>query len=260
VRGTRAQAQKRGAFKHSLHLEHGAFALSLGTLVLSLLSPLDAWSDLTFSAHMTQHELLMLLAAPFLALARPLPVYLHALPVGLRAHVSTALRKPWAVRAFRWATAPLVALLVHGAIRWLWHLPSWFEAALASEWIHGVQHASFFLSALLFWWGLLQGGYGRAGYGVAALFVLLTAMHTGALGALIAFSEHAWYPSYGLRVGETGLDPLHDQQLAGLIMWVGAFVWMLLLALALLLAWLGEARRRTLRTRLTPSHRAEQTS
>ncbi len=228
-------------------LERGAFALCIVTLVVALLSPLDALSDLTFAAHMTQHELLMLLAAPLLVLARPLPTYMHALPPALRRHAAALLRRASLVSGFRFLTAPLVALLLHGAIRWLWHLPSWFEAALHSEWIHGLQHASFFLSALLFWWGLLQGRYGRAGYGLAALFVLFTAIHTGALGALLSFSHHVWYPAYGLRLREVQLDPLRDQHLAGLIMWVGAFVWMLLLALALFLAWLGEARRRVMR-------------
>jgi putative membrane protein len=255
LRGDRARAGKRpaGASPHSL--ERSTFFIALATLVLALLSPLDRLSDLTFSAHMTQHELLMLVAAPLLVLARPLPTYLQALPPTWRARVAALLRAPRAVWLFRLATAPVVALVVHGAIRWLWHIPALFEAALASEWIHGVQHASFFFSALLFWWGLLQGRYGRAGYGVAALFVLLTAVHTGALGALLSLSEHVWYPTYEQRLRDAGLVPLRDQQVAGLIMWVVAFVWLLVLGLALFLAWLGEARRRTARgsTALVPT-------
>jgi putative membrane protein len=247
LRGDRARANKRPAHAAAHSAERNAFFLTLATLAVALLSPLDRLSDLSFAAHMTQHELLMVVAAPLLVLARPLPVYLQALPAALRAHAARWLREPHAVSSFRFASAPIVALLVHGAIRWLWHLPGPFEAALASEWIHGVQHASFFLSALLFWWGLVQGRYGRAGYGVATLFVLVTAMHTGALGALLSLSDHVWYPTYAARSGLLQLDPLHDQQVAGLIMWVGAFVWLLILALALLLAWLGEARRRAAR-------------
>jgi putative membrane protein len=247
LRGDRLRARKRPRTLRPHSLERSAFFASLATLVLALLSPLDRLSDLSFAAHMTQHELLMLVAAPLLVLARPLPTYLQALPERARGRVAGALRNPRAVRLFRVATAPVLALFLHGAIRWVWHLPELFEAALANEWIHGLQHASFFLSALLFWWGLLQGRAGRAGYGLAALFVLATALHTGALGALLSLSDHVWYPSYERRAGLVELTPLHDQQLAGLIMWVGAFVWLLMLALALLLAWLGEARRRAAR-------------
>jgi putative membrane protein len=239
VRGARAIG---GAHRR---LENAAFATAMLSLLVALISPLDAWSDYSFAAHMTQHELLMLLAAPLLVLARPLPAYLRALPGKMRASLAPRLASRRAQAWFRMLSAPALTLLVHGAIRWLWHLPSLFEAALANEWVHGVQHASFFLSALLFWWGLVQGRYGRAGYGLAFLFVLLTAMHTGALGALLAFSEHGWYPSYAARGGVR--DVLADQQIAGQIMWVAAGVWMMMLALALLLAWLGEARRRAQR-------------
>jgi putative membrane protein len=247
LRGDRLRARKRSSDRGPHSLERSAFFAALVTLALALLSPLDRLSDLSFAAHMTQHELLMLVAAPLLVLARPLPTYLHAWPERWRPQAAELLRNPHAVRVFRVATAPLLALFVHGAVRWVWHLQGLFEAAMADEWIHGVQHASFFLSALLFWWGLLQGRAGRAGYGLAALFVLITAMHTGALGALLSLSDRVWYPTYAARAGLVELEPLHDQQLAGLIMWVGAFVWLLMLALALLFAWLGEARRRAAR-------------
>jgi putative membrane protein len=245
--GRRGQQRQALADASPRKLENAAFVLSMLSLLFALVSPLDRLSDLTFSAHMTQHELLMLLAAPLLVLARPLPTYLRALPARQRTQVAAALRAPLAVSTFRFLTAPLVALVLHGLIRWLWHIPALFEAALANEWIHGVQHASFFLTALLFWWGLVHGRYGRVGYGLSFVFVLLTAMHTGALGALLSFSEHAWYPTYEARASQQGLDPVLDQQVAGLIMWVAAGLWMMLLALALFLAWLGEARQRARR-------------
>jgi putative membrane protein len=244
VCGMRARAHKSRNQRVALSLESASFALCLATLVIALLSPLDGLSDLSFAAHMTQHELLMLLAAPLFVLARPLPTYMQALPTAARMRVAAVLRARVATKLFRALTTPWFALLTHGALRWLWHLPSWFQAALANEWIHGVQHASFFSSALLFWWGLVHGRYGRAGYGVAALFVLATAIHTGFLGALLSFSDRIWYPVYEARRNAAGLQVLSDQQLAGLIMWVGAFVWFLFLFLSLALAWLGEARRR----------------
>jgi putative membrane protein len=239
----------RGAFSigRARKLENAAFALAIATLLLALVGPLDRLSDYSFAAHMTQHELLMLLAAPLLVLARPLPAYLRALPDEPRGRAASWLRKPGLVATFRWLSAPALTLLVHGMVRWLWHVPSLFEAAMNDEWVHGLQHASFFATAALFWWGMVQGRYGRAGYGMAFVFVLLTAMHTGALGALLSFSEHGWYPSYQQRTGEHGIDVVLDQQLAGLIMWVGAGLWMMLLALALFIAWLGEARSRVRR-------------
>jgi putative membrane protein len=212
------------------------FALAIATLFLALLSPLDAWSDQSFAAHMVQHELLMLVAAPLLVLARPLEPYFWALPQAARARTLALVRSRPCAWLFHALTAPGVALLVHGATRWLWHIPALFEACLHDELLHGIQHASFFLTALMFWWALLQGMHGRAGYGVAVVFVFATALHTGGLGALIAFAHHPWYPDQTLAAG---MNPLADQQLAGLIMWIVAGTWLTGLGLALFVVWLG---------------------
>jgi cytochrome c oxidase assembly factor CtaG len=214
------------------------FTLAIATLVIALLSPLDALSDQLFAAHMVQHELLMLVAAPLLVLARPLELYFWALPQSTRAKTLAIIRRPTFRSLFAAMTAPGVALLVHGIVRWGWHIPALFEACLRNELIHGVQHATFFFTAVLFWWALLQGMHGRYGYGVATVFVFATAMHTGALGALITFARSPWYP------GQThGADPLWDQQLAGFIMWIVAGMWLTGLGLALFVAWLGHASR-----------------
>jgi putative membrane protein len=153
------------------------------------------------------------------------------------------LTSPALTRAWRWVSAPFSILLLHGLVIWLWHLPALFEAALRSEAVHAAQHASFFMTACVFWWGILRGRYGRGGYGVAAAFVFATAMHTSVLGALLTVAGRLWYPLYVARGQPYAVDALEDQELAGLIMWVPAGVLLGLLALALFAAWLGEAGR-----------------
>jgi len=110
-----------------------AFALAWVTLVVALLSPLDALSDVLSSAHMTQHELLMLVAAPLLVYAQPLRTYLWALPPPGREAALALATAPPVARTFRALTGPVTALVVHGVVRWAWHLPVAFEAALESE-------------------------------------------------------------------------------------------------------------------------------
>ena len=56
------------------------FAGGWVALVLALVSPIHAWGGVLFSAHMTQHEILMLVAAPLLVLGRPIVPFLWALP------------------------------------------------------------------------------------------------------------------------------------------------------------------------------------
>jgi putative membrane protein len=147
-----------------------------------------------------------------------------------------------------WAalTAPATVWLLHGLALWIWHMPSLYDAALQSEAIHAIQHLCFFLSASLFWWGIAHGRYGRAGYGVAVVYIFATAMHSGILGALLTFSPHVWYPLYERTSTTLGLTPLEDQQLAGLLMWVPAGVTFVVGGLYFFAAWLKESERRVL--------------
>jgi putative membrane protein len=233
-------------------LQAACFGLGELSLALALLSPLDRLSDGLFAAHMSQHELLMIVAAPLMVVGRPLTAYLWALPTNARiaaGHALNALPARW---AWQFLSAPLFVLVLHGAVRWLWHLPALFEGAMRNEALHAVQHATFFGTAALFWWALLHGRYGKAGYGLAVLFVFATALHTSVLGALIAVAPRLLYPIYRERAAELGWQPLEDQELAGLLMWVPSGVLFLLCALALLAAWLGEAERRAARAERQP--------
>ncbi|HKO46128.1 MAG TPA: cytochrome c oxidase assembly protein [Polyangiaceae bacterium] len=224
--------------------EAAAFYLGQLSLLVALVSPIDRLSDLLFSAHMAQHEVLLLVAPPLVVLGRPVVALAWAFGPARRARVIRALAAPWLNRVWRMVSAPLTILLLHGLVVWLWHIPSWFEAALRNDSIHALQHASFFLSAVVFWWGIARGRYGRGGYGLASAFIFATAMHTSVLGALATVATRLWYPLYALRGEPWAVDALEDQQLAGLIMWVPAGVLLGLLSLGLFAAWLGEAERR----------------
>jgi cytochrome c oxidase assembly factor CtaG len=105
-----------------------------------------------------------------------------------------------------------------------------------------LQHAMFISTSVLFWWGLVYGRYGRAGYGAAVFYVFTTAIHTGILGAMLTFAPS---PLYGVYASPGHQDPLGDQQLAGLVMWIPAGLLLTVMGVGLFAAWLGEAERRT---------------
>lgn len=210
--------RRAGIGRGVLGWQAGAFAAGWLALVAALVSPLDSLGTRLFSAHMVQHEVLMLVAAPLLVLGRPLAAWTWAFPPGLRHRLGRATR--WPLLALAWAalTASVSAWSLHALALWAWHVPALFEAALHSEGLHIFQHASFLGTALLFWWAVLGPAGPRRGFAIAYLFT--TMMHTGALGALLTFAPTPWYPSYAATAGAFGLDPLADQQLGGLVMWV----------------------------------------
>jgi cytochrome c oxidase assembly factor CtaG len=114
---------------------------------------------------MLQHELLMVVAAPLIALSAPLVAFVWALPPEPRRRTLDAMRRPPVRMAWTAISAPLSVFLLHGIALWLWHLPALYDAALADDGVHLVQHLCFFLTAALFWWGIAHGRYGRLGYG-----------------------------------------------------------------------------------------------
>ncbi len=225
-------------------LEAVAFAAGWLALVIALVSPVDALGGVLFSAHMVQHELLMLVAAPLLVLGRPLIAMLWLLPQSWRRPAAQWTQRPAVHAAWTAMTAPLPATVLHGLALWVWHLPALYQATLHHEFIHALQHTSFIVTAALFWTALIHGRFGRMTYGAGVAYVFITGIHSGVLGALLTFAPSLVYPIYGPITRAWGLDPLEDQQLAGLIMWVPAGIILVILGLALFAAWLAEAERR----------------
>jgi putative membrane protein len=226
-------------------VDAAAFAAGWLTLVVALMSPLDAVSGALFSAHMVQHELLILVAAPLMVLGSPLIAVLWLLPLTARRSTGNALRRPKVAAAWAAVSAPATVWVLHGAALWIWHMPSLYQAALASEGVHALQHLCFFGSAVLFWWGITHGRYGRIGFGAAVIYVFATAIHSGVLGAFILFSPRLWYPIYAQTSTRFGLTPLEDQQLAGLLMWIPPSVVFIAIGLGFFAAWLRESDRHT---------------
>jgi putative membrane protein len=197
-----------------------AFAAGWLTLVGALIGPIDEFGDELFSVHMVQHELLMIVAAPLLVLARPLAAWTWAFAPQQRRALGQATRWGWLAALWAFITRPVVAWALHAMALWGWHVPELFDAALHHEWIHILQHTSFFGTALLFWWSVLGRDRRSAHGGFALVSVFTTMLHTSALGALLTFATSAWYPTYAAAGGALGLTPVEDQQIGGLVMWI----------------------------------------
>lgn len=202
-------------------LDRRALLFAAGWLALAgaLVSPLHQAGERAFSAHMLEHELLMLVAAPLLVLSQPLSVMIWAFPAARRQGLGAAARWRPAAAIWRACTEPVTATLAQAAALWLWHAPALFDLALARNGWHIAQHVSFLVTALLFWTAMLRPGPSRRGVAVLCLFA--TSVISGALGALMAFSESPWYAGYAaMGMAPFGLTAAEDQQIAGLLMWI----------------------------------------
>ena len=220
ARGVRALWREAGRRRGLRSREAAAFGVGWLVLVAALVSPLHPLGESLLSAHMVQHELLMVVASPLLVLGRPLVAFLWALPIGWRRACGAWAKAPWVRGAWRALAAPLPASLLQAVALAAWHIPGPYQATLGSDAVHAAQHVSFLATALLFWWAILRGHHAHNDQGVSVICLFATMVYTGAIGALLTFSTVLWYRAYEATAGAWGLTPLADQQLAGLIMWI----------------------------------------
>lgn len=213
-----------------------AFIAAISILIIALISPVDPMSDMLASVHMVQHTLLMMVAAPLLALASPGYVGAWAVPAGLlRRRSRLRFLFSGGIRASRFGR-PIVIWLLYGLTLWLWHLPVLYQAALRNPYVHDLQHLAFFCSSFLFWRILLDPFQrNRIHPGVGILYLFVASLHAMILGVLMALSPSVWYSHYEASAHHFGLSALQDQQLAGYIMWMPAGITYVVVAAALLL-------------------------
>lgn len=247
MRGMHNQWKSLRRGPDSWKLRAAFFLSGWATLVISLVSPLHALGGALFSAHMTQHELLMTVAAPLLVLSRPYPLFLWALSEGTRARVGRTLHERISI-PFGVLASPMVAFALHATAIWAWHVPSLYGATLSSESMHTLQHISFMGTAVLFWWSILPIRSER--YAQSMFYLFATGVHTSALGALLTFSSTSWYSAYGASAVPWGLSPLDDQQLGGMIMWIPGGLAYLAAALWIAAKMLSVSESRAVRTGL----------
>jgi cytochrome c oxidase assembly factor CtaG len=188
--------------------------------------------------HMIEHELIMLVSTLLLAASGAGGVIAWGLPRSLRLALGSNWKSPLQ-RLWKRLTEPVTATAIQAVVMWIWHAPPLFDRALGSFGWHIAQHACFFVSSLLFWWAMLHPRERGSGYGVSAACLFATSLIGGALGALMSFSASPWYAQYA-AMGMTGigLDPVDDQRLAGLIMWIPGGLVHASAALALAYKWL----------------------
>jgi len=251
VVGWRRLRRRRPRAARPAHLV--LYLAGLGVIVLALFSPIDTLAPLLLTMHMLQHEMLTMVAPPLLLLANPLPVVLWGLPRKARRTMGRLLtrgtRMRQVLRALTWMP---VAWPLYMVILWGWHLPAAYEASLRYELLHDVQHLSFFGSALLFWWPLVNPAprpHGHIPYGFRLAYVIVAVGPTALpMMSIAVFAREVFYPYYTTVPRLWGLSPLEDQAIGwGLMGSLGGLIY--LIALLLLVARMLEDEERLTRLR-----------
>jgi len=161
--GRKKSRSARGRWRLAVTWRLVSYWVGLFLVAIALLSPIDVLSQQLFLMHMIQHLLLIMFAPPLLLIANPMPFMLWGLPDGARLSFGSFLA--WLLRKDAPFRKTLMAITSPGFL-WLlwvvflygWHDPNLYNAALAYEWVHDVEHLSFFITSMLFWWNITQAG------------------------------------------------------------------------------------------------------
>jgi putative membrane protein len=232
-----ARLRRRGRADHAPWSRAALFAAGVALGVLALLSPLDAvGEEYLLSAHMLQHVLVGDVAPALVILALRGPLTFFLLPAAV-------LRALAPVRPLRAALGvllrPRVALGIWAVTMAAWHVPQAYGAALESQALHDLEHATFALAGTLVWIQIVDPARrrelttaGRLAF-VAALFAA-----GQVLSNVLIFSFSPLYEAYALQDERLlGLSALTDQRLAGLVMMLEQVVVLGLAAAVLLRAY-----------------------
>ena len=188
----------------------------------------------SLTAHMVQHVLLLVVAAPLLATGAPLPTLLWALPTPARERALRLWRTALRSHVSAWALWVGAALVAQSAVMLAWHAPSLYGSSVGHDLLHAAQHASYVVTATVFWWAVGLGSGRRHGGAVPMLFA--AALPGSLLGAGLTLAGAPWYDEY---------PSLADQQLAGVVMWGFAGLAYVLAAACLFGLWLAGLERET---------------
>jgi putative membrane protein len=183
--------------------------------VAAVIPPVHAAAEASLAAHMVQHLLLILAAAPLLAVGRPVREALRLLPPRQRRGVGRRVHR-LGITARALPGLAIGAWIAHVMVLWAWHAPGLYAWALASSAGHALEHLSLTLTAYAFWWAALSPRI--LGPGGAVLYLFAAAAQGTALGALLVLADTPWYAAHAGTARD--LTPLQDQQLAGLLMWI----------------------------------------
>jgi cytochrome c oxidase assembly factor CtaG len=217
---------------HRFGLPHlMAFYAGLITILVALLSPLDAFAGWLLTVHMIQHLLLMMVAPPLILYGAPYLPLLAGLPLNfVKNGVAPFLASPMLRKVGSFVAHPVFCWSAFIFTSLAWHVPPMYELALRSTTWHTVEHICFVTTALLFWWPIIQPWpwVARVPRWTSIPYLFVADFQNTALSAFLMFYERVLYPTYDSVPRITGMTALEDQAAAGAIMWVAGSIFFLI--------------------------------
>lgn len=223
-----------------------AFWLGLATILFALDTPLEWYARQLFWTHMSQHLLLIMVAAPLLVVGSPWLQMWRGLSLRIRRPIAKTVMRHPAFAAPRRIVAllatPSAAWILSTANLWFWHWPPAYDLTLRSHAVHHLEHALFLGLGILFWAQVIDQYpfHARLSQIKRVGYVFGAAIQAWMLAALLAFASSPFYAYAVLPFRPGGISALTDQQLGAGIMWVPGSITYAVVFLACISLWFRE--------------------
>jgi putative membrane protein len=202
-----------------------AFAGGLLCVVWVTVGPVGSYDDTFFWAHMTQHIVLMMLAAPLLLLGEPVLLVLRVSSRSFRHRVIVPVLHSRIVRVL---TNPVVTWVLFASVLVLTHFTGFYEYALEHDAVHNyVEHPIYLIAGLLYYYPLLGSSPGGAALSPFAKVIsqFLMMLPETITGFALYMTSAVMYPYYETVTRPWGPgSALADQRLGGSLMWASGMV------------------------------------
>jgi putative membrane protein len=207
------------------------YVLALATVFFSLQGPMHELADrYLFSGHMVQHLLITLFFPQW---------FIQGIPGWMWAPL---VRLPGVAAFGRAWTHPVSAMVFWTFCLYLWHVPAMYDWALRDHNVHIVEHLMFMTGAVVMWWPAFSplAEIPRLTPGNRMIYLFLLTVPMKALGAILTMSDYLIYEYYATQPRVFGLDPMVDQRVGGLIMWLpGGLVFWFIIAMTFFRTYYG---------------------
>lgn len=204
-------------------LRFASFVAGIAAIWLAIGSPLEAFDDVSLTVHMVQHLLLMTIAPALILVGAPALPLLQGVPHAINRYLTGPILRSPLVKTFMHAAMnPAICWLAATFALIVWHLPPVFELALRLDWLHHLEHISFLVTGLLFWWPVVQPwpSAPRWPQWSIPLYLFAATFPCDVLSGFLVFCDRVVYRSYLSAPMLFGFSPLQDQQFAASLMWV----------------------------------------
>jgi len=213
----------------------GAFAGAMLVVFVAVELFVGAYDDTLFYDHMIQHLLLIMVAAPLVAMGAPIDLLCRATSGSPHRFVTKLLGS----RIAEVVGHPIFGFACYAVLIPVAHLTSIYNYLLTNELLHDNEHLAFLVFGYLFWRPVvgIESSRHPLSPGMRMLYLALAVPVDTFSGLALVSTGHELFPAYLSVHRSWGPSLVGDLHIGGAVMWVGGDTLMVFAMIPIVVQW-----------------------